>query len=180
MEKKVCNICKIEKPITDFHKDNRNKLRGNSGYQSKCKMCFKKYANSHKKEKVEYDQLYRTINEKQISEYKKEYAIKNKDKIAKQQKIYSRKYRQTETGKMVTCMASAKARQLYPQKVKAINAVNNAIRNCKLLRQPCSVCGTNKNIHGHHPNYNKPLDIIWLCRTHHMGVHRIMKELKRS
>lgn len=45
-----------------------------------------------------------------------------------------------------------------------------AIRGGKLVRQPCEVCGGLKS-QAHHPDYSKPLQVIWLCATHHKDIH---------
>lgn len=47
----------------------------------------------------------------------------------------------------------------------------DAVRYGKLLRQPCEVCGEAKT-EGHHSDYSKPLDVRWLCRLHHIELHR--------
>ncbi len=68
-------------------------------------------------------------------------------------------------------------RDKYPKKYKAVNLVNNAIRSGKLIRCPCVICG-DINSHGHHPDYDKPLDLIWLCAVHHSEWHAINGEGK--
>ena len=40
-----------------------------------------------------------------------------------------------------------------------------------LIRLPCEVCGTNKDVQAHHDDYSQPLDIRWLCRKHHREHH---------
>ena len=58
-----------------------------------------------------------------------------------------------------------------PIKRSATTAVNNAIRDGRLKRQPCEVCG--KDIaQAHHDDYSKPLDVRWLCTTHHAEWHK--------
>ena len=52
-----------------------------------------------------------------------------------------------------------------------------AIRRGLLKRQPCSVCGDPK-ADGHHPDYDKPAAVVWLCRLHHKRAHR--RALKRK
>lgn len=37
--------------------------------------------------------------------------------------------------------------------------------------QPCERCGTTRNVVGHHEDYTRPLDITWLCRSHHQIRH---------
>ena len=40
-----------------------------------------------------------------------------------------------------------------------------------MTRQPCEVCG-NAKAQAHHDDYGKPLDVRWLCTTHHAEWHR--------
>ena len=49
-------------------------------------------------------------------------------------------------------------------------SVFNAIKKGMLLKKPCMICG-NKKVHGHHKDYKKVLDVIWLCPLHHRRVH---------
>jgi hypothetical protein len=58
---------------------------------------------------------------------------------------------------------------------KASHIVGNAIRDGKLKRQPCFICGNEAQ--AHHPDYERPLDVTWLCRKHHKAAHRIVAEI---
>lgn len=62
-------------------------------------------------------------------------------------------------------------RKKYPNKCKAHNTVNKAIRSGKLFPEPCEVCGSKGNVHAHHDDYLKPLNIRWLCPSHHKQWH---------
>lgn len=53
---------------------------------------------------------------------------------------------------------------------RARSAVSAAIRKGILKRLPCEVCG-GIPAEGHHENYNRPLDVRWLCKVHHMRLH---------
>jgi len=57
-----------------------------------------------------------------------------------------------------------------PKKRSAHVAVSNAVRDGKLIKQPCEVCGELK-VQGHHDDYTKPLDVRWLCVSHHAEHH---------
>lgn len=51
-------------------------------------------------------------------------------------------------------------------------------------RGVCKECGEKKT-QAHHPDYSKPLDIIWLCKKHHAELHYkhkdfVSKNLKRG
>ena len=58
----------------------------------------------------------------------------------------------------------------YPERRDARNKLNNAKNGGAITQQPCVVCGDNK-VHAHHPDYSKPLDVVWLCQKHHVAVH---------
>lgn len=58
----------------------------------------------------------------------------------------------------------------------AHNAVLNAIRTGKLERSPCVRCGENKSI-AHHEDYDKPLEVMWLCQPCHKQRHKELKEI---
>lgn len=63
--------------------------------------------------------------------------------------------------------------QLSPEARKKANTrayTKEYIRRGYIKKQPCLVCG-NKNSEAHHENYDKPLEIIWLCRAHHLELH---------
>jgi len=61
-------------------------------------------------------------------------------------------------------------RDKNPKKYKAHNMVNNAIRDKKLFRECCEVCGNEKS-HAHHDDYSKPLNVRFLCCEHHRQWH---------
>jgi len=63
-----------------------------------------------------------------------------------------------------------KRREANPDMYKAMCAVSNAIRDGRLERKPCEVCGCER-VEAHHDDYSKPLEVRWLCRTHHLEVH---------
>lgn len=44
------------------------------------------------------------------------------------------------------------------------------LKRGKITRKNCQICGEYAEMH--HPDYSKPLYIIWLCRKHHMELHK--------
>lgn len=60
----------------------------------------------------------------------------------------------------------------HPERKAAQTKVHNAIRDGKLKTQPCWVCGVKAE--AHHPDYSKPLEVVWLCRPHHMQAHALI------
>lgn len=60
------------------------------------------------------------------------------------------------------------------EKKKAEWTVSNAIRDKKMMRQPCEVCGKEKS-QAHHDDYSKPLEVRWLCTKHHAEHHRLIR-----
>lgn len=46
----------------------------------------------------------------------------------------------------------------------------------RLVKQPCEVCGERK-VRAHHDDYNKPVEIRWLCAKHHFEWHQKNKAI---
>ena len=45
--------------------------------------------------------------------------------------------------------------------------------------RPCCVCGK-PNAHGHHEDYTKFLEVVWLCRKHHAERHHELWKLRKD
>lgn len=56
-------------------------------------------------------------------------------------------------------------------KRKARQKCRNAVNYGSLIRGNCACCGAGKKIHAHHEDYNKPLEVIWLCSDCHSILH---------
>lgn len=69
----------------------------------------------------------------------------------------------------------------YPRlkhiKPDANTKLSNAIRDGRVIPKPCEVCGKEK-AEGHHEDYSKPLDVVWLCSRHHADRHIHLRNCK--
>ena len=65
-------------------------------------------------------------------------------------------------------------------RIKAISRhyAQTYVRRGKIKRQPCDVCGSKKT-QIHHADYSKPLHITWLCKTHHLELHKKIIQERR-
>jgi ribosomal protein S27AE len=55
-------------------------------------------------------------------------------------------------------------------------AVAGEIRKGSLVRNPCVRCGEKKSL-AHHEDYDKPLEVMWLCQPCHKQRHKELKEI---
>lgn len=60
----------------------------------------------------------------------------------------------------------------YPNRRAAQVKLGNALRDGKVKKQPCWVCG--EKAVAHHPDYDRPLDVVWLCQPHHKQAHALV------
>lgn len=65
-----------------------------------------------------------------------------------------------------------KWRKNHGDKYKAHYTVYNALKSGLLKKEPCGRCRTTKNVHAHHEDYSRPLNIVWLCQAHHRERHK--------
>lgn len=71
-------------------------------------------------------------------------------------------------------MRAASAVTRLAQQVRAHTLVYAAIRDGRLTRGTCEVCGAEKT-DAHHDDYGEPLRVRWLCRLHHALAHKQLR-----
>jgi hypothetical protein len=91
----------------------------------------------------------------------------------------TRRYLESEKGKMSHCKSAKKHRTNNRDKAIARNAVNNAIAS-GILKRPdfCQRCTKHNtpfvdgrsSIQAHHPDHSNHLDVVWLCVTCHRSA----------
>lgn len=77
---KICNMCKCNKPLFDFHKKSESK----DGYTSRCKPCKKSVDSSQyaktRERRLDYQKNYQETNSQKVNEYLKSWYKLNKVK----------------------------------------------------------------------------------------------------
>lgn len=68
----------------------------------------------------------------------------------------------------------AKSDPMHKIKRAARRKVATEIEAGRLKRLPCEICGS-EMVDAHHDDYQKPLDVAWLCHAHHMERHAMLK-----
>ena len=137
-------------PLSEYYKHSQMA----DGHLNFCKSCVKKRVTAHRHDNLEAIQEY------------------DRKRGNLPHRVAARKaYAKTLEGKEAHMRAVRKSRKLFPEKYKARGAVANALRSGRLKKQPCEICG-DENVHGHHDDYSKPLDVRWLCPVHHREAHK--------
>jgi hypothetical protein len=102
------------------------------------------------------------------------YREKNKKKFLEYNKKYNKEWR-----KKNGYHNELNSKLRYPEKQKARRLLQEAVRQRKIKKQNCKVCGS-KITQAHHEDYFKPYDVVWLCRTHHAEADKILRLKKLS
>ena len=161
VETKRCCRCKQDVDILLFGIDKSR----NDGMAPRCKPCRKIIA----QEKTEVSKKYYNLHRDELAEKR----LENIDA----RREYDKRYRQENKAKIA--LYHKKRRFNNPKKEYAIRSINNAIKLGKMVKpQVCSFCGEVKKLDGHHEDYDKPLEVIWLCRRCHMAVHAELEQTR--
>jgi len=82
-------------------------------------------------------------------------------------------YRATKNGAKKTRESVYRSIKKHPLKQKARLELNRAVKFNGLYKpDTCSDCKKYKRIEGHHEDYSKPLEVIWVCRRCHFNIHK--------
>ena len=149
---KTCFKCDRLLPVSEFY---RHPMMGD-GHLGKCKQCTK-----------------RDVREN-YERRRGQYLAYERSRANAPHRVDGRKrYSKTENGKACHRRALRRQREKFPEKHSARVQLRNAVRSGRVEEMPCVKCG--KKADGHHEDYSKPLDVVWLCRSHHAERHRELK-----
>lgn len=67
-------------------------------------------------------------------------------------------------------------KEKYPNRRFAQLELGKAVARGEITPLPCFECG--EKAEAHHPDYDSPLDVIWLCPSHHKQLHAESRKIK--
>ena len=145
---KECFKCKEVKPLKDFYKHPQMA----DGHLNKCRECAKKDSDENFKRKMldPHWQIKERERQRKKEANRRDLGMVKKY-VKKQESVQARKEKYGE--------------------------YMSAIKLGKLTPHPCAVCGKEKT-QGHHEDYSKPLDVVWLCVRHHQDRHIHLRNAK--
>jgi len=111
------------------------------------------YSAAHREHHREYDRAYSAAHREELAAKAKERRLKNPIVAAEKRKRYATSH--------------------LHERAVGLRA-ERAVKNGHIAKpDKCSACGVGDvQIEGHHFDYDKPLDVIWLCRPCHKKAHR--------
>lgn len=141
---KSCNRCGVVKPLEEF----TPQAKGKYGRLGRCKECMRNVSKEWDRAHPDQRRSYSRKWNKQHPDYYREWALAHPE---------SRD------------AACKKWQERNKDKYRAHWMVRNALKDGRLQRMPCVVCGS--KAHAHHPDYANPLSVVWLCPKHHKEEH---------
>lgn len=145
-----CKLCNTTKQPADFYSSNK----------SGCKECIKARVRDHRQANLERIRSY------------------DRMRGSMPHRIAARKeYQRTPAFAKSHDAAVKRWEANHPERKRASTAVHNAIRDGKLIPWPvCAVPECSSKPEGHHPDYGRPLDVVWLCDAHHKAAHALARQ----
>lgn len=143
------NSKKVVSDVNEWRKEN----------PEKHKAIAKKYYEKHREEIL----IKKKIWNEQHPEYLKQWYEKNKIKRIRRPIQYSNTR---------SALTKRKYEKLHPDRALAHQKVTHLIKSGKILKSSnCILCGKECKTEAHHPDYSKPLDVMWICRKCHIDIH---------
>lgn len=81
-----------------------------------------------------------------------------------------KEYYATDKGKEILYKSIDAYRKRFPEKQRARRILQYHLRKGRIIKSLCK-CGV-KDVQAHHPDYSKPLEVVWLCSFCHGLKHR--------
>ena len=146
----LCKTCREDKSEDAFYK----------GQRSKCKACVCDAVKTNRLANIEH---YRAFDNARAS---------------MPHRVAARKaYQETQAFADSHKAAAKRWAAKHPERRKANVLLDNAVRDGRVIPWPtCAIPDCCSKPHGHHPDYNRPLDVVWLCDAHHKEAHALTRK----
>jgi hypothetical protein len=146
-----CKLCNTTKDSSSFYASNK----------TRCKECVKARVHAHRQENLERIRSY------------------DRMRGSMPHRVAARaEYRKTESGKLALARARKAYKNRSPERRSAHVALGNAVRDGRVIPWPtCAVPDCCGRPQAHHPDYSRPLDVVWLCDMHHKEVHAMARKV---
>ena len=145
---KICKTCQTSKPFSEFY----DHKYYSDGKELSCKKCRKQNVKAARQKNLENYQAYDRKRNKtpERLEAKRESVKRNPEAPRAAKKRWAERNR---------------------EKRAAHTIVGNAVRDGRLIKEPCHICG-DETVQAHHPDYSQPLPVVWVCDKHHKEIHK--------
>lgn len=161
---KKCFKCGETKPLSEFYKHKEMA----DGHLNKCKECTKRDARENREKNIdkirEYDRNRPNHKERILKHLLRMKRLKNEN---------PKKYEQYLSSKRKWAKRNRKKKNAHTKVKRAIER--------GIIKRPnrCESCWKECVPEAHHPDYNRPLYVVWLCKKCHVIEHKIINEQKR-
>jgi len=133
-----------------------------------CKPCKKTEATNH-----------RTLNIEKVRAYDRKRAQEPKSKEGRRDYAERKKLDPEFTARQAVFRKAWQERNKVKRAAHTI--LGNAVKDNRVSKPDnCDWCGATGKIHGHHENYDRPLEVSWLCPSCHGQRHREINEERRK
>jgi hypothetical protein len=168
-----CTKCGEEKPLAEFNLRGDADARAAGKRRSACRRCASRQGTAYAKtprgaaaqKKAVRTYLSSAKGHAQVVAYRES------DRGREVLRAGYRRYHATPHGKANHIRGFYRDRERHPEKHRARQALQAAVKAGRIVKGPCARCGSSERVHGHHPDYARPLEVTWLCPPCHRKEH---------
>lgn len=192
---KECRRCDKIKPSNEFYARKSNSDGLYSYCKQCCRQDFRDRFQKNRETYLKKQLIYRTKRRHELNEKSKDYYKKNRNSVLKKANEYRKKNKKKISIREAISRISDKNRfeknrekhlrwskknrdklneyqrqwyQKNKEKRRAHVILSRAIISGKIMRpKNCSECKKICKPDGHHLDYDRPLDVMWICRACH-------------